>query len=132
LSRTLTISGNLTADPELRYTQTGLAVCNFTIAHTPRTLDRATNEWADGETLFLRATVWRDQAQNVAALTKGTRVLATGTLKQRSYETADGEKRTVIEFEADEVAASCRFAVVVPTRSARSADGFIPAEPVAA
>ena len=91
----ITVVGNLTADPELRYTQNGLAVANFTIASTPRNFDRASNEFKDGETLFLRASVWREFAEHVAgSLTKGTRVVATGRLKQRDYQTKEGEKRT--------------------------------------
>jgi small subunit ribosomal protein S6 len=99
----ITVVGNLTADPELRYTQNGLPVANFTIASTPRNFDRATSEWKDGEALFLRASVWREFAEHVAgSLTKGSRVIATGRLKQRSYETKEGEKRTSIELEIDE------------------------------
>jgi len=94
----ITVVGNLTSDPELRYTQNGLAVANFTIASTPRNFDRASNDWKDGEALFLRASVWREFAEHVAgSLTKGSRVIATGRLKQRSYETKEGEKRTSIE-----------------------------------
>ena len=96
----ITVVGNLTADPELRYTQNGLAVANFTIASTPRSFDRASNDWKDGDALFLRASVWREFAEHVAgSLTKGSRVIATGRLKQRSYETKEGEKRTSIELE---------------------------------
>ncbi len=103
----ITVVGNLTADPELRYTQNGLAVANFTIASTPRNFDRATNDWKDGEALFLRASVWREFAEHVAgSLTKGSRVIATGRLKQRSYETKEGEKRTSIELEVDEIGPS--------------------------
>jgi single-strand DNA-binding protein len=92
---TITVVGNLTADPELRYTQNGVAVANFTIASTPRTYDRQSGEWKDGEALFLRASVWREFAEHVAnSLTKGSRVVATGRLRQRSYETKEGEKRT--------------------------------------
>jgi single stranded DNA-binding protein len=91
----ITVVGNLTSDPELRYTQNGLAVANFTIASTPRSFDRASNDWKDGDALFLRASVWREFAEHVAgSLTKGSRVIATGRLKQRSYETKEGEKRT--------------------------------------
>ena len=98
----ITVVGNLTSDPELRYTQNGLAVANFTIASTPRNFDRASNDWKDGEALFLRASVWREFAEHVAgSLTKGSRVIATGRLKQRSYETKEGEKRTSIELEVD-------------------------------
>ena len=120
----ITVVGNLTADPELRYTQNGLAVANFTIASTPRTLDRASNEWKDGEALFLRASVWREFAEHVAgSLTKGSRVIATGRLKQRSYETKEGEKRTSIELEVDEIGPSLRYATAQVTRAASSRDG---------
>lgn len=119
----ITVVGNLTADPELRFTANGLAVANFTIASTPRVFDRNTNEWRDGEALFLRASVWREFAENVAAsLTKGMRVVATGKLKQRSYETREGEKRTAIELEIDEIGPSLRYAKaevarIAPARS---------------
>ena len=114
----ITVVGNLTADPELRFTANGLAVANFTIASTPRTFDRATNEWKDGEALFLRASVWREFAENVAAtLSKGMRVVATGKLKQRSYETQQGEKRTSIELEVDEIGPSLRYAKAQVTRT---------------
>ena len=114
----ITVVGNLTSDPELRYTQNGLAVANFTIASTPRNFDRASNEWKDGEALFLRASVWRDFAEHVAgSLTKGSRVIATGRLKQRSYETKEGEKRTSIELEVDEIGPSLRYATAQVTRS---------------
>ena len=104
---TITVIGNLTNDPELRFTPSGSAVANFTIASTPRTFDRQSNEWKDGETLFLRAAVWREAAENVAeSLTKGMRVIVTGRLKSRSYETKEGEKRTVIELEVDEIGPS--------------------------
>lgn len=117
----VTVVGNLTADPELRYTQNGLAVANFTIASTPRSFDRASNEWKDGEALFLRASVWRDFAENVAGtLTKGMRVIATGRLKQRSYETKEGEKRSTIELEVDEIGPSLRYAKASVTRQAGS------------
>ena len=117
----ITVVGNLTADPELRYTQNGLAVANFTIASTPRNFDRASNEWKDGEALFLRASVWREFAENVAGtLTKGMRVMATGRLKQRSYETKEGEKRTTIELEVDEIGPSLRYAKATVTRQASS------------
>jgi len=116
--------GNLTADPELRYTQNGLAVANFTIASTPRNFDRASNDWKDGEALFLRASVWREFAEHVAgSLTKGSRVIATGRLKQRSYETKEGEKRTSIELEVDEIGPSLRYATAQVTRAASSRDG---------
>ena len=115
----ITVIGNLTADPELRYTQNGLAVANFTIASTPRTFDRQANDWKDGEALFLRASCWREFAEHVAgSLTKGARVVATGRLKQRSYETKEGEKRTVIELEIDEIGPSLRYATAQVTRAA--------------
>jgi single-strand DNA-binding protein len=120
----ITVVGNLTADPELRYTQNGLAVANFTIASTPRNFDRASNDWKDGEALFLRASVWREFAEHVAStLTKGSRVIATGRLKQRSYETKEGEKRTSIELEVDEIGPSLRYATAQVTRAASSRDG---------
>jgi len=120
----ITVVGNLTADPELRYTQNGLAVANFTIASTPRNFDRASNEFKDGETLFLRASVWREFAEHVAgSLTKGTRVIATGRLKQRDYQTKEGEKRTSIELEVDEVGPSLRYATAQITRAASTRDG---------
>jgi single-strand DNA-binding protein len=120
----ITVVGNLTADPELRYTQSGLAVANFTIASTPRSFDRATNDWKDGEALFLRASCWREFAEHVAgSLTKGSRVIATGRLKQRSYETKEGEKRTSIELEVDEIGPSLRYATAQVTRAASSRDG---------
>ena len=119
----ITVVGNLTSDPELRYTQNGLAVANFTIASTPRNFDRATNDWKDGEALFLRASVWREFAEHVAgSLTKGSRVIATGRLKQRSYETKEGEKRTSIELEVDEIGPSLRYATAQVTRAASSRD----------
>ena len=120
----ITVVGNLTADPELRYTQNGLPVANFTIASTPRTFDRQANEWKDGDALFLRASVWREFAEHVAgSLTKGSRVIATGRLKQRSYETKEGEKRTSIELEVDEIGPSLRYATAQVTRAASNAGG---------
>ncbi|MBE0008550.1 MULTISPECIES: single-stranded DNA-binding protein [unclassified Arthrobacter] len=120
----ITVVGNLTSDPELRFTPSGSAVANFTIASTPRTFDRQTNEWKDGETLFLRASVWREAAENVAeTLTKGTRVVAQGRLKSRSYDTKEGEKRTVMELEVDEVGPSLRYASAKVTRTQRSGGG---------
>jgi single-strand DNA-binding protein len=114
----ITVVGNLTADPELRYTQNGLAVANFTIASTPRTFDRQANEWKDGEALFLRASVWREFAEHVSqSLSKGSRVIAQGRLKQRSFETQQGEKRTVIELEVDEIGPSLRYATAQVTRT---------------
>jgi single-strand DNA-binding protein len=120
----ITVVGNLTADPELRYTQNGLAVANFTIASTPRTFDRASNDWKDGEALFLRASVWREFAEHVAgSLTKGSRVVATGRLRQRSYETKEGEKRTSIELEVDEIGPSLRYATAQVTRASSGGAG---------
>jgi single-strand DNA-binding protein len=122
---TITVVGNLTNDPELRFTPSGSAVANFTIASTPRTFDRQSNEWKDGETLFLRASVWREAAENVAeSLTKGTRVVAQGRLKSRSYETKEGEKRTVIELEVDEIGPSLRYASAKVNRTQRGGGGF--------
>jgi single-strand DNA-binding protein len=121
----ITIIGNLTGDPELRYTATGQAVANFTVASTPRFLDKTTNEWKDGDSLFLRCNVWRQAAENVAeSLTRGARVVVSGRLRQRSYETREGEKRTVYEVEADEVAASLRNASVKITKTSRGASGY--------
>ena len=121
---TITVIGNLTNDPELRFTPSGSAVANFTIASTPRTFDRQSNEWKDGETLFLRASVWREAAENVAeSLTKGMRVIVNGRLKSRSYETKEGEKRTVIELEVDEIGPSLRYANAKVNRTQRSGGG---------
>ena len=120
----ITVVGNLTSDPELRYTQNGLAVANFTIASTPRNFDRASNEWKDGEALFLRASVWRDFAEHVAgSLTKGSRVIVAGRLKQRSYETKEGEKRTSMELEVDEIGPSLRYATAQVTRASGGGGG---------
>ena len=121
---TITITGNLTADPSLTFTPSGAAVASFTIASTPRQFDKQTNEWKDGETLFLRCSVWRHQAESVAeSLTKGTRVIATGRLKSRSFETMEGEKRTVIELDVDEVGPSLRNASAKVTKAERGASG---------
>jgi len=107
---TITVVGNLTADPELRFTPSGAAVASFTVAATPRTLDRQSGEWKDGDALFMRCNIWRQAAENVAeSLTRGARVIVTGRLRQRSYETKEGEKRTVVELEVDEVGPSLRF-----------------------
>ncbi|WP_105567266.1 single-stranded DNA-binding protein [Microbacterium halophytorum] len=120
----ITVVGNLTADPELRYTQNGIPVANFTIASTPRNFDRASGEWKDGEALFLRASVWRDYAEHVAgSLTKGMRVVAQGRLRQRSYETREGEKRTTIELEIDEIGPSLRYATAQVTRTQGGSGG---------
>ncbi len=116
----LTVVGNLTADPELRYTQNGIPVVSFTIASTPRTFDRQANEWKDGEALFLRCSVWREAAEHVTgSLTKGSRVIATGRLRQRSYQDREGQNRTSIELEVEEVGPSLRYATAQVTRSAR-------------
>jgi single-strand DNA-binding protein len=120
----ITIIGNLTNDPELRFTPSGAAVANFTVASTPRTFDRQANEWKDGETLFLRCSVWRDAAENVAeSLQRGTRVLVSGRLRSRSYETKEGEKRTVIEMEVDEVGPSLRYATAKVAKTSRGGGG---------
>lgn len=115
----ITVVGNLTADPELRYTQNGLPVANFTIASTPRTFDKQANEWKDGDALFLRASVWREFAEHVAgSLTKGMRVIAQGRLTQKSYQDKDGNNRTSIELEVDEIGPSLRYATAQVTRAA--------------
>ena len=117
----ITVIGNLTGDPELRFTPSGAAVANFTVASTPRTFDRQSNEFKDGDTLFMRCSIWREAAENVAeSLTKGTRVIVTGRLVQRSYETREGEKRTVVELQVDEVGPSLRYASAKVTRTQRS------------
>ena len=129
----ITVVGNLTADPELRYTQNGLPVANLTIASTPRTFDRQANEWKDGEALFLRASVWREFAEHVAgSLTKGTRVIAQGRLTQRSYTDKDGNNRTAVELEIDEIGPSLRYATAVLTRTASAGNGNGNAAPQAA
>ncbi|MDR6863191.1 single-stranded DNA-binding protein [Phycicoccus sp. 3266] len=120
----ITVIGNITGDPELRFTPSGAAVANFTVASTPRQFDRQSNEWKDGETLFMRCSVWRDAAENVAeSLQRGTRVIVTGRLKSRSYETKEGEKRTVIEMEVDEVGPSLRYATAKVNKTQRSGGG---------
>lgn len=121
---TATFVGNLTAPPELRYTQNGLAVANFTVAVQDRKFDKATNEYKDGETLFIRASVWREFAEHVATLDKGTRVIVTGRLKQRSYETSAGEKRTSIELEVDEIGPSLRYATAQVTKASNPGGNF--------
>jgi single-strand DNA-binding protein len=116
----ITVIGNVTADPELRFTQSGAAVANFTVASTPRYLDRQADEWKDGEALFLRCSIWRQAAENVAeSLTRGARVIVSGKLKQRSYETREGEKRTVVELQVDEIGPSLRYATAKVTKLAR-------------
>jgi single-strand DNA-binding protein len=118
---TITVIGNLTADPELRFTPSGAAVAKFGLASTPRTLDKASGEWKDGGTLFLNCSVWRQMAENVAeSLTRGTRVIVSGRLHQRSYETKEGEKRTVFELEVDEIGPSLRHATAKVSKMARS------------
>jgi single-strand DNA-binding protein len=120
----LTVVGNLTADPELRFTPSGAAVANFTVASTPRMFDRQTNEWKDGEALFLRCNIWREAAENVAeSLTRGSRVIVQGRLKQRSFETREGEKRTVVELEVDEIGPSLRYATAKVNKASRSGGG---------
>ncbi|MBU7597774.1 single-stranded DNA-binding protein [Streptomyces sp. P38-E01] len=120
----ITVVGNLTDDPELRFTPSGAAVANFTIASTPRTFDRQTNEWKDGDPLFLRSSVWRQAAENVAeSLTKGMRVIAQGRLRQRSYETQQGEKRTVVELEVDEIGPALRYATAKVTKTGSRGGG---------
>ena len=120
----ITVIGNLTADPELRFTPSGAAVANFTVASTPRTFDRQTNEWKDGEALFLRCNIWREAAENVAeSLTRGARVIVSGRLKQRSFETREGEKRTVVELEVDEIGPSLRYATAKVNKASRSGGG---------
>ena len=120
----ITVIGNLTADPELRFTPSGAAVANFTVASTPRTFDRQTNEWKDGEALFLRCNIWREAAENVAeSLTRGSRVIVSGRLKQRSFETREGEKRTVVELEVDEIGPSLRYATAKVNKASRGGGG---------
>ena len=120
----ITVIGNITGDPELRFTPSGAAVANFTVASTPRAFDRQSNEWKDGETLFMRCSVWRDAAENVAeSLQRGTRVIVSGRLKSRSYETKEGEKRTVVEMEVDEVGPSLRYASAKVTKTQRGSGG---------
>jgi single-strand DNA-binding protein len=120
----ITVIGNLTDDPELRFTPSGAAVAKFRVASTPRYMDRNTNEWKDGEPLFLACTVWRQAAENVAeSLVRGSRVIVSGRLKQRSYETREGEKRTVIELEVDEIGPSLRYATAKVQKMSRSSAG---------
>ncbi|SFE46262.1 single-strand DNA-binding protein [Actinopolyspora alba] len=115
-----TVVGNLTADPELRFTPSGAAVANFTVASTPRFYDRQAGEWKDGEALFLRCNIWRQAAENVAeTLTRGMRVVVQGRLRQRSFETKEGEKRTVVEMEVDEVGPSLRYATAKVNKISR-------------
>jgi single-strand DNA-binding protein len=125
----ITVVGNLTDDPELRFTPSGAAVASFTIASTPRFFDRQTNQWKDGDALFLRASLWRQPAENLAeSLTKGMRVIAQGRLVQRSYETREGERRTVVELQIEEIGPSLKYATAKVTKVARgsgmSTNGF--------
>jgi single-strand DNA-binding protein len=116
----ITVIGNLTADPELRFTPSGAAVANFTVASTPRTFDRQTNDWKDGETLFMRCSVWREAAEHAAeSLHRGDRVIATGRLVSRSWQTPEGENRTVMEMQVDEVGPSLRYATAQVTKAQR-------------
>jgi single-strand DNA-binding protein len=120
----ITVVGNLTNDPELRFTPSGAAVAGFTVASTPRTLDRESGQWKDGDPLFLRCSVWRQYAENVAeSLTKGMQVIVQGRLKQRSYETKEGEKRTVVELDVDEIGPCLKFATAKITKAARGSGG---------
>ena len=124
----ITMIGNLVNDPELRFTPSGAAVAKFTVASTPRYLDKNTNEWKDGDSLFLNCQIWRQAAENVAeSLTRGMRVIVSGRLKQRSYETKEGEKRTVFEVEVDEVGPSLRNATAKVTKTTKGGGSFTPA-----
>ncbi|WP_410640288.1 single-stranded DNA-binding protein [Amycolatopsis sp. lyj-346] len=121
---TVTVVGNLTSDPELRFTPAGSAVANFTVASTPRTFDRESGAWRDGDALFLRCSLWREYAENVAeSLVRGARVVVHGRLRQRSYDTKEGEKRTVVELEVDEIGPSLRYATAKVTKVSRAAGG---------
>src|SRR5690349_23154438 len=121
----ITVVGNLTGDPELRFTPSGAAVANFTIASTPRTFDRQTNEWKDGDTLFLNCAVWRQAAENVAeSLQKGMRVIVQGRLKSRTYETREGERRTVFEVDVEEIGPALKYATAKVTRSSGGGGGY--------
>lgn len=121
----ITLVGNLTADPELRFTPSGAPVANFTVASTPRTFDRATSEWKDGDAMFINCAVWRQAAENAAeTLTKGMRVIVQGRLKSRSYETREGERRTVFEIEVDEVGPSLRYATAKVNRTSGGGGGY--------
>lgn len=117
---TITVVGNLTADPELRFTPSGAAVANFTVASTPRRYNSQSGQWEDGDPLFLRCSIWRDYAEHVAeSLTRGTHVIVQGRLKQRSFETRDGEKRTVVELDVDEIGPALRYATANVTKANR-------------
>lgn len=120
----ITVVGNLTSDPELRFTPSGAAVASFTVASTPRMLDKSTNEWKDGDPLFLRCSIWRQAAENVAeSLTRGMRVVVQGRLKQRSFETKEGEKRTVVELDVEEVGPSLKYATAKVNKTSRGGGG---------
>jgi single-strand DNA-binding protein len=120
----ITVVGNLTDDPELRFTPSGAAVASFTVASTPRTFDKNSNEWKDGDALFLRCSIWRQAAENVAeSLTKGMRVVVQGRLKQRSYETREGEKRTVVELDVEEIGPSLKYATAKVAKASRGSGG---------
>lgn len=119
----ITVVGNLTADPELRFTPSGAAVANFTVASTPRMFDRQSNEWKDGEALFMRCNIWREAARTCRELDSRSRVIVQGRLKQRSYETREGEKRTVVELEVDEIGPSLRYATAKVTKASRGGGG---------
>ena len=120
----ITVIGNLTGDPELRFTPSGAAVANFTVANTPRTFDKTTNEWKDGDTLFVRCSIWREAAENVAeSLTKGMRVIAQGRLVQRDFDDREGNKRTVVELQVEEIGPSLKYASAKVTRAQKSGGG---------
>ncbi|NKW26810.1 single-stranded DNA-binding protein [Rhodococcus hoagii] len=124
----ITIIGNLVEDPSLRFTPAGAAVANFTVASTPRTFDKQSNEWKDGQALFLRCNIWREAAENVAeSLTRGSRVIVSGRLVQRSFETREGEKRTVVELEVDEIGPSLRYATASVNKANRGGGSRKPA-----
>ncbi|MGW5740320.1 single-stranded DNA-binding protein [Amycolatopsis sp. NPDC003861] len=120
----VTVVGNLTSDPDLRFTPGGSAVANFTVASTPRVFDRESGSWRDGDALFLRCSLWREHAENVAeSLVRGARVIAHGRLRQRSYDTKEGEKRTVVELEVEEIGPSLRYATAKVTKAVRATGG---------
>lgn len=124
----VSVTGNLTSAPELRFTPAGVAVANFTVASTPRVFDRSNNEWKDGQALFMRCNIWREPAEHAAeSLTQGSRVIVQGRLVQRSFETREGEKRTVVELEVDEIGASLKFATAKVTRVRRNGQAAAPA-----
>ena len=129
----ITVIGNLTADPELRFTQAGAAVCSFTVASTPRTFDKATGGWKDGDALFMRCTVWRQMAENVAeTLNRGSRVIVQGRLTQRTFETKEGEKRTVMELQVDAVGPDLRYATAKISKASRESGYQSPEQQAAA